>query len=63
MKSWLSSTDLEVGFFFLEVSQVKKFPKKTYLKNMSPEPFCYHDFSIYQNTSKKCDGRKRRKMW
>ena len=45
VKSWLTSTDLGSRRFFAKSVRSKSFLRKPYLKNMSPEPFCYDDFS------------------
>ena len=45
MISWLTSTDLGSRGFFAKSVRSKSFLRKPYLKNMSPEPFCYDDFS------------------
>ena len=44
MKSWLTSTDLGSRGFFAKSVSSRSFLRKPYLKNMSPEFFCYGNF-------------------
>ena len=45
MKSWLTLTDLGSRVFFAKSVRWKSFLRKRYVNNMSPELFCYVNFS------------------